>query len=179
MRESSRRITRGACFLLAVSAVLPHLLASATPAKAPTAVRLFHIENSHSPSHVAYDARVGTDGRFDTRRPVEAYWLLFSQDGRRQKLSWVEKRFAYGFKTRFAGEDTVVMKMTAGVDREITIDLLDGVARATVEIDGHLSVLNRIYVRSVGPKIWPSVEYLDVFGRDVETGDERYERISF
>jgi len=38
-------------------------------------------------------------------------------------------------------------------------------------------VLNRIYVKSIRGKLWPSVEYLELFGVDATTGEERYERI--
>lgn len=177
MRASSRRITGVLCALLAVAVAIPCLMAAGIPDSTPDAWRLFRIENSHTPSYVAYDARVGADGRLDQRRPVEAYWLLFSKDGRREKLNWVERRFAYGFKAKFVGEETVVMKMAAGIEREITIDVVDGVPRATVEIDGRPAVLERVYARSQGRRLWPSVDYLDVFGRDLETGEERTERI--
>jgi hypothetical protein len=177
MHASSRRSTGALCALAVAAVAVPCLLAAGIPDPPPDDCRLFRIENSHTESYVAYDARIGADGRLDRRRPVEAYWLLFSKDGRREKLNWVERRFAYGFKTSFVGDDTVVMKMAAGIEREIVVDVVDGVPRATVEIDGRLAVLERIYARSVGRRLWPSVEYLDVFGTDLETGEERSERI--
>ncbi len=67
--------------------------------------------------------------------------------------------------------------MSADIDRDIVVDVVDGVSRAFVEIGGHRAVLDRIYVKSIETKMWPSVEFLELFGVDLETGEQRYERI--
>jgi len=141
------------------------------------AQRLFRVERSKNANVVVYDALVTPDGRLQSGSPVDAYWLTLAKDGQREKLSRIQRRFAYGFKTRFLDEDTVVMNMAADLGREITVDVVEGVPRAVTDIDGSDAVLDRIYVKSIEKKLWPSVEYLELFGVDAMTGEERYERI--
>ena len=141
------------------------------------AQRLFRIERSKNANVVVYDALLTHDGLLQSDKPVDAYWLVLARDGQREKLSRIQKRFAYGFKTRFLDEDTVVMQMAADIGRDITVDVVRGVPRAVTDIDGREAVLDRIYVKSIKGKLWPSVEYLELFGVDATTGKERYERI--
>jgi len=141
------------------------------------AQRLFRIERSKNANIVVYDARIKTDGRLDDREPVVAYWLKLAEDGGYEKLSRLERRFAYGFKTQFADDNTLVLNMSAKIEREITVDIRDGRSRALVDIDGRRSVLGKVYVESIERKLWPRVEFLELYGSDVATGEETYERI--
>ena len=58
---------------------------------------LFIIERSKNANVVHYDARLTADGKLDPKDPVIAYWVLSAEDGRREELSWIEKKKAYGF----------------------------------------------------------------------------------
>jgi hypothetical protein len=139
--------------------------------------RLFHIERSKNANIVVYDALVDAEGRLHPKRPLEAYWELLAEKGQRKKLSTLQRKMAYGFKARFVADNTVALDMAADIRREILVDVVGGVARATIEIDGAQAVLERIYVKSVEGGFLPSVEYLDLFGRDPRTGAERHERL--
>src|ERR1035437_1974022 len=50
---------------------------------------LFVIEWSKNANVVQYDARLTADGVLDPKEPVEVYWILLAEDGRREKLSSV------------------------------------------------------------------------------------------
>jgi hypothetical protein len=172
------RLRARVCLTLGSIALAVGLTAAAgSIADETTARRLFHIERSKNANVVVYDARLTADGRLDAGDPVVAYWMELARDGRRKKLSGIERRFAYGFKARFVDDDTVVLKMAAKIGRQITVDVAAGQPRAIIEIAGHRSVLDRVYVQSTGKGPWPSVEFLDVFGVDLETGVDRRERI--
>jgi hypothetical protein len=126
---------------------------------------------------VVYDALVDAEGRLLPDRPLEAHWELLAEKGQRKKLSAIQRKMAYGFKARFVADNTVALEMAADIEREILVDVVGGVARATIRIDGRPSVLERIYVKSIEGGFLPSVEYLDLYGRDLETGGERSERL--
>jgi hypothetical protein len=139
--------------------------------------RLFQIERSKNANIVAYDARVRPDGSLDEAKPVEAYWVKLASDGSRAKLTAIQRRMAYGFKTRFDADGTLVIKMAAEIDREIKVTRLGGEWRALVDIDGAPAVLDRIWVQAQDHKLWPTVEWVDLHGTDARTGNERTERI--
>jgi hypothetical protein len=165
-------------FLATCCVALVGLAAAGTGAtKEVDARRLFRIERSKNANIVVYDALVTKDGALNSKKPIEAYWIANAKQGQREKLSRIQKRFAYGFKTRVVDDMTVVMTMVADIGREITVGVVGGEPRATTEIDGRVAVLDRIYVKSIEKKLWPSVEYVELFGADSLTGEQRYERI--
>jgi hypothetical protein len=138
---------------------------------------LFRIERSKNANVVQYDARLLSDGRLDPREPVVGYWLRLAKDGRRKELSWIQRRFAYGFKTRFdAARDVAVLEMAADIQREVRVYRDGDVYRAETLIDGHPAFLEKLFVHSTEGRWMPKVKYIDFFGADVESGAERYER---
>jgi len=58
---------------------------------------LFIIERSKNANVVHYDARLTADGKLDPKQPVIAYWIMLAKEGRREELSWIEKKKAHGF----------------------------------------------------------------------------------
>ena len=67
------------------------LLAASAAAQITTSP-LFIIERSKNANVVHYDARLTADGKLDPKEPVIAYWVLLAGNGRREKLSWIEKK---------------------------------------------------------------------------------------
>lgn len=177
-RPDPRRGALGATLALLSLLLVPGLALAERMAPAAGAQRLFHIERSKNANIVAYDAVVDEQGHLDPERPLEAYWELRAEQGQRKKLSKIQRKMAYGFKARFVDSSTVSLTMAADIHREILVRVVDGVARATVEIDGRLSVLEKIYVQSDESGLLPSVVYLDLFGRDPSTGAPRRERLT-
>jgi hypothetical protein len=85
-------------FLLLGAALItvPTLAFLATP-RQERAVDLFVIERSKNRNVVRYDLVLDKSGFYDTRRPLDVYWLMLAEDGRREELSILERR-AYGFE---------------------------------------------------------------------------------
>ena len=163
--------------LAALAAVTISIAADLAGPASQTTQRLFRIERSKNANIVAYDLRLDSDGKPDPKTPVEAYWVS-PGDGSREALSMVQKKLAYGFKSRFENPDVVVLRMVADLGREIRVERVGGVFRALVDIDGKRSVLDHIYVKSIERALLlPSVEFVDLFGVDLATGAERHERI--
>jgi len=175
-RSSSRRTARAGLAFVVLAFVVGGVQARGDGDET-VPQQLFRIERSKNANVVIYEARVTSDGHLNRRKPVDAYWVELARDGRREKLSAIERRFAYGFKARIVDDSTVVLDMAADIGREITVSLVNGVSRATTEIAGHAAYLDRIYVHSIEKKLWPSVQYLDLHGSDVVTGESRYERV--
>jgi len=88
---------------------------------------------------------------------VIAYWVLLAEDGRREELSWIEKKKAYGFTIK---PDRSVkcyeMALVAAPERQITVKKDKDAVRAEVVIAGRPSVLEKMYINAsdglTGPK---------------------------
>lgn len=128
---------------------------------------LFVIARSKNANVVHYEARVQRSGRLDRDEPVIAYWVMLAANGRREGLSWLERKFAYGFKASFEpGGDVLRVELTAFSRRALAVRSDEnGIFHAEVAISGRRSRLERIFVASDEGGITPSVRYVDLFGR--------------
>ena len=48
--------------------------------------------------------------------------------------------------------------------------------RATAPIDGSQSYLEKIFIQAHGKGISVTIEYIELFGKDMETGEARYQK---
>ena len=139
---------------------------------------LFIIERSKNANVVHYDARLTADGKLDPKEPVIAYWVLSAEDGRREELSWIEKKKAYGFDIK---PDPSVkgykMTLVADPQRQITVKKEGDAARAEGVIDGRPAVLEKMYIKASDGLTGPKVQYIELYGRDLQTGGKCYQKI--
>ena len=152
---------------------------AATIALAQATRPLFIIERSKNKNVVHYDAQLTGDGRLDPKEPVTAYWLMLAEDGRREDLNWIERNKAYGFRIEAVKRGLIYrMRLMAYPEREIKVYQDETRVVAEMRIGGNPALLERIYIASTEGRSLPKVEYVELFGRDLTTGEQRYERLS-
>ena len=138
---------------------------------------LFIIERSKNANVVHYDARLTPEGALDPKEPVAAYWVMLAEDGRHEGLNVVERHKAYGFDIRFdASKKLWVMTLAAYRKREIIVRQIEGGARAEMVIADRPSAFEKMYIHSTEGLLLPKVNYIEFFGKDLETGEKRYEK---
>ena len=138
---------------------------------------LFKIERSKNANIVQYDARVLPDGTLDPDKPVVGYWIRLAEDGRKMKLRFLEKRFVYGFDTDYDSESnssTLVMKANFGREMKV-LDTTDGY-RVMIVIDGRDALIDKIFVQTPAKRFSRKIEYIELYGVDPVTGEDRFER---
>ena len=155
------------------------LVLLAAPAAAQIKTQpLFIIERSKNANVVHYDARLTADGELDSKEPVIAYWVRLAQDGRREELSWIERKKAYGFDIKPDPEvKGYKMTLVADPQRPITVKKEGDAVRAEGIIDGRPAVLEKMFIKSSDGLMGPKVEYIELYGKDLETGGKRYQKI--
>ena len=132
---------------------------------------LFIIARSTNANIVSYDVRVDRNGRLDMEQPLQAYWLMHAEDGRRQGLTWFERKFAYGFEVSSKVDQAGFrVRLTAVSDREITVVRSGQGYQARTRIARQDAVLKRAYVRTREGGIVPDVIDVALSGRSVATG---------
>ena len=160
--------------------VICALLLSPLPclAKGSPAQFLFKIEQSESANFVQYDAQLAPGGTLDTTEPVVAYWIMRAEDGRRERLNFLEVKLAFGFKTWWEADgDGVAVQLVSYPQKQLRVYRVNGSYRVETVINGRLAFLERIYVKSVNGWILPRVEYLELYGNDIGTGGSLFEKI--
>jgi hypothetical protein len=151
----------------------------ALDAGADPTTRLFCIERSKNANVACYDVRRVRDGGIDLRSPLDAYWIMRAENGRRQELTWLERKMAYGFRAVGEGASTqVTVELTALPGRALTIRRQGKTFRAEAAVAGRRSSLRRVYVHAVDGAVLPRVLSVDLWGTDLETGRVNHERLA-
>lgn len=138
---------------------------------------LFIIQRNLNANEVHYDVKVGPDGAL-AKEPVVAYWVMKAEGGRREDLTFLEDKLAYGFEVSPpgpAGESE--MKLVAWEDRPIRLTKAGGRWRAVTKIDGKDAYLARLFIQSEEGGATPKVKYVELFGEAVDGGKAVQERV--
>ncbi len=118
--------------------------------------RLFRIDRSKDADIVVYDA-VTEGGRLAEDDPVDVYWVLIKEQGRRDELNWVERWKGYGIDVEKRwGSDSLEFVMRAD-GTKIRVTKRDGKWVALTRINNDIARLESIYVKTDESGWFPSV----------------------
>jgi hypothetical protein len=161
---------------LVLSAVI--LASIVIPAYALDTRPLFVIERNVSKNVVHYDAQLTRDGTLDPKEPVIAYWVMLANGGHREELTFLEKQLGFGFTIQPDPSGRGYrMALAADREREITVSQKGDQVAAEIMISGRLALLRKVHVNLTEGFALPTVNSIELFGRDLTSGDERYEKI--
>jgi serine/threonine protein kinase len=139
--------------------------------------QLFIIERTTNGNVVHYDAHLNSEGHIDPGQPVIVYWTIGSTTGKRQNLNYLERTRAYGIQVRPKSGGRYVLTVVSQKELEIDVYEDGGRIRAETTIDGHHAYLKKIFANIESTLFLPKVHYVELFGTDVSTGIERYQKI--
>jgi len=139
---------------------------------------LFVIERSTNRNVVHYDAKLSAPGTLDAKEPVVVYWEMRTKAGRRENLTGMEKRRAYGFAlSADPAPGTYVLKLVPQPGRPVRVSLQGDQAIAEMLIQGKKSRLKRLFIQTKGKGLIPQVDYMELYGEDLETHKPTYEKV--
>ncbi len=140
--------------------------------------RLFVIERNMNKNTVCYDASILQDGTLNTENPIDAYWMDYATDGKRSELNYIQRRMAYGFRFEKTALGNIYVTLKAFNKRKILVSVDDkGNPHALIKINGIDANLTKIFV-TAKPKMYTTVEYIELYGNDIKTGKTLYEKIT-
>ena len=138
---------------------------------------LFKIERNTNANIIQYDAQIGMDGKLLKKTPVVAYWIRLAEQGQVKKLSWIQRVFAFGFDVDLDdSREGVELTMKVDLGESIRIIREENQYRATVPIDGSPSYLEKVYVQASRKGLFVKVESIELFGKDMKTGEARRQK---
>lgn len=138
---------------------------------------LFRIERNTNINIIQYDAQVGPTGKLDSKKPVVAYWIRLAEHRQREELSWIQRKFAYGFKSKFDRKtDTATLEMAADIGRPIKVQRDEETYKAIADINGKASQIVKIFIHATGKGLSAKVDFIELHGIDLDTGNKTFER---
>ena len=139
---------------------------------------MFIVERSKNANVVYYDAQFTADGNLDPSEPVTAYWVMLAEDGRREKLNWLERKKAYGFTIKpSVSAKSYTMTLLAYPGHQITVKKENDAVRAETVINGRPAVLKKMFINASEGLFGPTVLYIEVYGIDLQTGEMLREKL--
>jgi hypothetical protein len=165
----SRRaaLTLAACFALGL----------ALPAGAAPSRRLFVIGRSKNKNVVHYDVKLTKSGSLNLQDPIDAYWIMHAEDGRREELTFLETRLAYGFSIESKVSESGFLMRLAACDRRLAVRKSSTGYQAEISIAGEQAILNKIFVQATDDAVMPKVVHIDVQGTSISSGKALRERL--
>ena len=141
---------------------------------------LFYIHKNTNPNAVVYALKLGADKKINPDEPIEVFWRRYQEDGRRKKLAWLEKTFAFDFKVKpvEGKSNTYAFSLIAMKDKKLyATQNKKGEPIVFMSIAGKTAILEKIYLMVDDTKRIQSVLSMELFGKDPKTGSLVYEKI--
>ena len=139
---------------------------------------LFVIGRNKNANVIHYEANLDPDGELNPKWPVIAYWVLHAEDGRRKKLNWLEKKKAYGIKIKPASSrDGYTLTLAAAPWMPMAVRKAGDAVHVEAKINGRTAVLEKMFIQARDRLLGPKVEYIELFGKDLLTGQACSEKI--
>jgi len=148
---------------------------------AQTSSQLFAVERSKNRNCLYYEANIDADSLLNEKQPLHAYWVMWQKDpsGKtREELSLLEKQKGFGFKTKLAPNRKFAWFTLIPLPaRSIKVSIINSKAISETVINNRFSLLNKIFISTVEKNFLPKVLSIELFGKDVKTGEDTYEKI--
>lgn len=119
------------------------------------------------------------NGELDQEKPVHVFWIRYSEEGQRQELSFIQRTFAYGIKTKQLSKDKYELWFVSYKKYRMRL-MKDAKGRYHVftAISGKYAILRSLFISINGGSFWsPNIEYMEIKGIDITNGSEIAERI--
>jgi phosphatidylglycerophosphate synthase len=141
--------------------------------------QLFYLQRDPNTNTVIYQLNVNKAGQVDEDEPIRIFWIRYAEQGQQQDLNFIQRKFAYGVKSKKIGPDKYELRfaaygklpfylMKAGPDRAFHV---------YTAIAGKQGVLERIFLRIEGGTFWvPNVKYVELKGFNPTTREPVVER---
>jgi Domain of unknown function (DUF4833) len=150
------------------------------PVPPATDTRLFYIQRTPNTNTVVYEANLLANKMFNPKQPIKAYWLRYAEKGQKEDLSYIQQNIGYGFDaTPIPNEPNSYEGWIVSYKKrkfKLTHDA-KGLPIALFPINGKMQILQHIFVNieETGHLI-PKVLSVELWGKDLKTGIEVYER---
>ena len=183
--SSMKKLFIIALFAISVNSYSQNKLKDTYPVPANNDKLLFYLQRSKNKNTIVYDLNTMPDGSLNASEPVHAYWIRYEEGGAKMELSYVQKKLAFGIDAVLTDKAKGDYTLTMVSYKERTLFLqkhtVNNKTRYMVfmVINGKIAKLQSIFVNAVDNFVgYPVVSSVELFGIDVKTSNNVYEKIS-
>jgi len=141
--------------------------------------QLIYLQRTPNTNTIVCELNFTRDGKLDVDDPVHVFWIRYGEQGQRAELSFLQRNFAYGVKTKFLSKDRYELHFVSY--KKLVMYLVraaDNKYHVVTSINQKQVILNRIFIKiNPGGSFWsPNVEYIELAGTEPGSGMEVLER---
>ncbi|WP_375438217.1 DUF4833 domain-containing protein [uncultured Hymenobacter sp.] len=149
----------------------------------PTGIanQLFYLQRDPNTNTVIYQLNVNGAGKLNENEPIRIFWLRYAEQGQRQELDFIQRKFAYGLNTKKLAPEKYELKFFAyGKVRFFLMrSSTDKAFHVYTTVANQQLVLERIFLRIEGGTFWvPNVKYIELSGWNAATREPVVKRFT-
>lgn len=155
-----------------------------SPLKFPTPQgiinQLFYLQRDPNTNTIICELNVEEDGDLNKKEPIKVYWIRYGEKGKKEDLSYIQRKFAYGIQTRDIGNEQYELKFVSykKFPMYLSRSADDKKYHVYVTVNKKKIQLERIFLRIEGGSFWlPNVKYVELKGVNTATKTQVIERI--
>ncbi|GIV26951.1 MAG: hypothetical protein KatS3mg027_0765 [Bacteroidia bacterium] len=132
---------------------------------------LFKIGRSKDANEVIFDINVTKENYLYVHGPVTIYWIKYTNNNRKEPLTWVQRNYAYGIEYTFISKNYAEFHFVSYKKRKLIIKKdTDGKFKVFSTINGQEAIVNYIFIQIDGGTFWlPKITKVEVQGESINT----------
>jgi len=140
--------------------------------------QLFYLQRTPNINTIVYELNY-KNGIFDTENPVLGFWIRYQERGQREELSFLQRKFAYGIKTKKISENFYELNFVSYKKYKMYLKLgNDKKFYVYTNINKQQAILTSIFIKINGGSLWsPNIEYVEISGIEPNTRSIVKERL--
>jgi len=144
------------------------------PTPAESISRLFFVQRSPNTNTIIYELNNDKNGQLNQENPIHVYWLKYADEGQKEELNYIQRKFAYGLVTKKVNNDQYDVRFVSYKKFPLTLMKAgDGKYHIFATIEQKQMILSRIFLKIEGGSFWlPNIVYVELKGTDPLTGRE-------
>jgi len=142
---------------------------------------LFYVQRTQNTNTIIYQLNVDAKNQVDKEHPVNIFWMRYADNKEKADLSYLQRTYAYGLKTKDLGNDKYELRFVSYKKRPFYLVRSERTKKYHVygTVKDRMIEINRIFVQIEGGTFWfPNVVYVEFKGKDPVTGEEIVERFN-
>ncbi|MEO6549753.1 MAG: DUF4833 domain-containing protein [Ferruginibacter sp.] len=140
--------------------------------------QLFYLQRTPNTNTIVYELNY-KDGIFDVENPVQSFWIRYQERGQREELSFVQRKFAYGLKSKKISENNYELSFVSYKKYKMFLKLgSDKKFYVYTNINKQQAILTSIFIKITGGSFWsPNIEYVEISGVEPASNSVVKERV--
>jgi hypothetical protein len=138
---------------------------------------LFYVQRTINANTIIYSLNTDKQGNLNEIEPIKAYWIKYTQGGKLDPLTYIQKNYAYGVNSKLIDKEKKSYSFEFVSYNKKKFYLIKSTTDKKYHVYGYinnkLSILNNILVKIEGGTFWvPNVKYVEIIAFDPSASAE-------